>query len=71
MKTMGAREPMANQQHDSCCRDGHCPPAQSALNLIVPRGQAVYVLGLMFSLAFAALEFMFFIALMSQQGENK
>jgi hypothetical protein len=43
----------------------------SAVNLIVPRGQAVYVLGLMFSLAFAALEFMFFIALMSQQGENK
>jgi hypothetical protein len=43
----------------------------SALNLIVPRGQAVYVLGLMFSLAFAALEFMFFIALMSQQGDNR
>jgi hypothetical protein len=43
----------------------------SALNLIVPRGQAIYVLGLMFSLAFAALEFMFFIALMSQQSDNQ
>jgi hypothetical protein len=43
----------------------------SALNLIVPRGQAVYVLGLMFSLAFAALEFMFFLALMSQQSDNR
>jgi hypothetical protein len=39
----------------------------SALDLIVPRGQAVYMLGMMVLLAFAALEFMFFIGYMSRQ----
>jgi hypothetical protein len=34
----------------------------SALDLLVPRGQAVYVLGLIALLAFAAVEFLFFIA---------
>lgn len=43
----------------------------SAWNLIVPRGQAVYVLGLIVLLAFAALEFMFFIGLMSRQGNEQ
>ena len=40
----------------------------SAWDYIVPRGQAIYVLGLIVLLAFAALEFMFFIGLMSRQG---
>jgi len=44
----------------------------SALNLIVQRGQAVYVLGLILMIAFAALEFLFFIGLMARQrgGES-
>lgn len=37
-----------------------------ALDIVVARGQAVYVLGLMALLAFAALEFLFFIALASR-----
>ena len=40
----------------------------SAFDLIVRRGQAVFVLGLITLLAFAAVEFLFFIGLMSQQG---
>lgn len=44
----------------------------SALDLLVARGQAVYVLGLIVLLAFAAVEFLFFIGLMSrQQGEDR
>lgn len=43
----------------------------SAWNLIVPRGQAIYMLGLIVLLAFAALEFMFFIGLMSRQGSEQ
>lgn len=43
----------------------------SVWNLIVPRGQAVYVLGLIVLLAFAAVEFLFFIGLMSQQGRQQ
>jgi hypothetical protein len=35
------------------------------LDLLVARGQAVYVLGLILQLAFAAVEFLFFIALVS------
>jgi hypothetical protein len=44
----------------------------SALDLIVGRGQAVYVLGLILMIAFAALEFLFFIGLMARQrgGES-
>jgi hypothetical protein len=37
-------------------------------NVLVPRGQAVYVLGLIMLLAFGALEFLFFIALVSRQA---
>jgi hypothetical protein len=43
----------------------------SALDLLVPRGQAVYVLGLIALLAFAAVEFLFFIGLMSRQGRDR
>jgi hypothetical protein len=39
-------------------------------DLIVRRGQAVFVLGLIMLLTFAALEFLFFIGLMSQQGRR-
>ena len=42
----------------------------STWDIVVPRGQAVYVLGLITLLAFAAVEFLFFIGLMSQQGRN-
>jgi hypothetical protein len=40
-------------------------------DLIVQRGQAVYVLGLIFMIAFAALEFLFFIGLMVRQGSSQ
>jgi hypothetical protein len=40
----------------------------SAFDLIVQRGQAVYVLGLIFGIAFAAVEFLFFIGMMARQG---
>jgi hypothetical protein len=40
----------------------------SAWDLVVPRGQAMYVFGLIVLLAFAAVEFVFFIGLMSQQS---
>lgn len=43
----------------------------SVWNLIVPRGQAVYVLGLIALLAFAAVEFLFFIGLMSREGRGQ
>jgi len=43
----------------------------SVWNLIVPRGQAVYVLGLIALLAFAAVEFLFFIGLMSREGREQ
>jgi hypothetical protein len=42
----------------------------SALDFIVPRGQAMYVIGLIILLAFAAVEFLFFIGLASQQGRK-
>jgi hypothetical protein len=42
----------------------------SALDLLVPRGQAVYVLGLIALLAFAALEFLFFIGLVSRSSSD-
>jgi hypothetical protein len=38
----------------------------SAWDVLVPRGQAIYVLGLIALLAFAALEFQFFIGLVSR-----
>ncbi len=43
----------------------------SVFDLVVPRGQAMFVLGLIVLLAFAAAEFMFFIGLMSQQGKGQ
>jgi hypothetical protein len=43
----------------------------SACDFIVHRGQAVFVLGLITLLAFAALEFLFFIGLMSQQRRHQ
>lgn len=42
-----------------------------ALGLLVPRGQAVYVLGLMLLLAFAAVEFLFFIELLVQRSGDR
>jgi hypothetical protein len=42
----------------------------SALDLLVPRGQAVYLLGLLALLAFAAVEFLFFIALVSRRSSD-
>jgi hypothetical protein len=38
----------------------------SAFDMIVPRGQAVYVLGLITLLAFGSIEFLFFVSLASQ-----
>jgi hypothetical protein len=43
----------------------------SAWDVLVPRGQAVYVLGLITLLAFAAVEFLFFIGLVSRQGRDQ
>ncbi len=43
----------------------------SVWDLVVPRGQAIFVLGLMLLLAFAAVEFLFFIALMSQEDRDQ
>lgn len=43
----------------------------SVFNFAVPRGQAIYVLGLIILLIFAAVEFLFFIGLMSQQGHRR
>jgi hypothetical protein len=42
----------------------------SALDLLVARGQAVYVLGLIALLAFAAVEFLFFIGLVSRSPSD-
>jgi hypothetical protein len=42
----------------------------SAFDYIVRRGQAIFVLGLIMLLMYAALEFLFFIGLMSQQGRH-
>ena len=42
----------------------------SAFDCIVRRGQAIFVLGLIVLLMYAAVEFLFFIGLMSQQGRN-
>jgi hypothetical protein len=39
-------------------------------NVVVPRGQAVYVLGLITLLAFAALEFLFFIGIVSREAQE-
>ena len=43
----------------------------SVFDFVVPRGQAIFVLGLIVLLAFAAAEFMFFIGLMSQQDKGQ
>ena len=43
----------------------------SAWDLGVPRGQAMYVFGLIVLLAFAALEFLFFIGLTSRQETDQ
>lgn len=43
----------------------------SAWNLFVPRGQAVYVFGLLVLLAFAVVEFLFFIGLTVKQDRNE
>jgi hypothetical protein len=42
----------------------------SALDLLVARGQAMYVLGLILMIAFAAVEFLFFIGLMARQRDG-
>jgi hypothetical protein len=42
----------------------------SALDLLVARGKAVYVLGLIALLAFAAVEFLFFIGLVSRSSSD-
>ena len=42
----------------------------SAFNCIVRRGQAIFVLGLLMLLMYAAIEFLFFIGLMSQQARH-
>ena len=39
----------------------------SVWEIVVPLGQGMYVLGLIVLLAFAAVEFLFFIGLMSQE----
>ena len=39
----------------------------AAANILVPRGQAMYVFGLVTLLGFGAVEFLFFIGSMSQQ----
>jgi hypothetical protein len=43
----------------------------SAWDVLVPRGQAAYALGLIALLAFAAVEFLFFIGLASPQGKDE
>ena len=43
----------------------------SVWDFLVPRGQAAYVVGLIVLLAFAAVEFLFFIGLMSQQDKDQ
>ena len=43
----------------------------SVWDLAVPRGQAIYVLGLIVLLAFSAVEFLFFIGLMAQQDKDE
>jgi len=42
----------------------------SVFDCIVRRGQAIFVLGLIVLLMYAAVEFLFFIGLMSQQGRH-
>ena len=43
----------------------------SVWDLVVPLGQAMFVLGLMVLLAMAAVEFLFFIGLMSQRNRGR
>jgi len=43
----------------------------SVWDLVVPLGQAMFVLGLIVLLAFAAVEFLFYIALLSQQERDQ
>jgi hypothetical protein len=43
----------------------------SAFNIIVPRGQAIYVAGLVALVAFAAVEFLFFIDMASRRKKLK
>ena len=43
----------------------------SLRDLVVPLGQAMFVLGLIVLLAFAAVEFLFFIALLSRQERDQ
>ena len=42
----------------------------SVFDFVVPRGQGTYVVGLMVLLAFAAVEFLFFIGLMLKQDRD-
>jgi hypothetical protein len=42
----------------------------SAFDCIVRRGQAIFVLGLIGPLMYAAVEFLFLIGLMSQRGRH-
>lgn len=42
----------------------------SAINLIFPRGQFLFVLGLMLLLAFAAVEFLYFLMLVLRGGDE-
>lgn len=43
----------------------------SAFDCIVRRGQAIFVLGLLMLLMYAAIEFLFFIGLMTQQERHR
>ena len=43
----------------------------SVFDLVVPLGQALYVLGLIVLLAFAAAEFLYFIGLMSHEDRGQ
>jgi hypothetical protein len=43
---------------------------RSAFNVVVPRGQAVYVFGLITLVAIAAVEILFFIALLSRRARE-
>lgn len=42
----------------------------SVWDIVVPRGQAIYVLGLISLLGFGAVEFLFFVALVSRQARE-
>ena len=42
----------------------------SVFDVLVPRGQAIYVLGIIVLMVFAAVEFLFFIGLMAEQDDG-